>query len=188
MQTSNKKQNKPLSRISPWLPLLVFVLFTGAVLNTGCGFVTYGFKDVSIPDSIKTVKVNALSNKARYINPQLAPQLSDKLRQKIVNQTKLSPTNNDADWELSGDIVDYSISTSGIAGQQVSTSRLNVALSITLYDRKTSIEAERTRTFNVNRSFDYAANLTLQAAESQLLDEMLRNLTDEIFNQVFSRW
>jgi hypothetical protein len=37
-------------------------------------------------------------------------------------------------------------------------------------------------------SFDFPANLTLQAAEARLLDEIVRNMTDEIFNQVFSGW
>ena len=44
--------------------------------------------DVSIPDSIKTVKINFIENKARYVNPRLSPTLTDKLRQKIVGHDK----------------------------------------------------------------------------------------------------
>ena len=80
-----------------------------AFMNSNCK-VSYGLHDVSIPDSIKTVKINFIENKARYVNPRLSPTLTDKLRQKIVGQTRLTQTNSDnADWEISGYISDYSV-------------------------------------------------------------------------------
>ncbi|HET9825242.1 MAG TPA: LPS assembly lipoprotein LptE, partial [Chitinophagaceae bacterium] len=85
--------------------------------NSQCR-VSYGLRDVSIPDSIKTVKVNFIENKARYVNPTLSPTLTDRLRQKIVSQTRLVQTNSDnADWEISGYVNEYSVSTSGISQQ-----------------------------------------------------------------------
>ncbi len=65
------------------------------------GTCRYSLKDVSIPPEVKTVKVNLFENRARYNNPRLAPGLSDKLRQKIVNQTRLSQTNTDAHYVIS---------------------------------------------------------------------------------------
>ena len=50
----------------------------------------YSFKDISIDPSIKTVYVQYIENKARFANPQLSPQMTDKLRQKINNQTRLT--------------------------------------------------------------------------------------------------
>jgi hypothetical protein len=156
------------------------VMITG---NSGCKI--YRFKDVSIPDSIKTVKVNFIENRARYVNPQLSPQLTDKLRQKIVNQTRLTQTNGDeADWEISGAVTDYSVSTAAISNQQNATDRLTVSVTVTLYDRL----ANKSKDYNVSHSFDFSASLTLQQAETQLSDEIIRNLTDEIFNQLFSNW
>jgi hypothetical protein len=160
---------------------LCLILF----LNSRC-HVSYSLRDVSIPDSIKTVKVNFIENRARYVNPQLGPKLTDKLRQKIVGQTRLTQTNNDnADWEISGYISDYSVSTSGISQRQASTNRLNVSVSITLFDRRSN---EQKDPVSVSHSFDFPATRTLQAAERDLLDEIVRNMTDEIFNQIFSTW
>lgn len=157
---------------------LTFVSFTGCSLK-------YGFKDVSIPDSIKSVKINYIDNKARYINPQLSPRLSDKLRQKIITQTKLTQTNRDnADWEISGYITDYSFITSAISGQQAANNRLTVSLRITLNNRK----AEDIQDFDISRNFEFKGNQTLQQAETSLLDEMVRTLTDDIFNKLFSNW
>lgn len=147
--------------------------------------VKYGFKDVSIPDTIKTVKVGYIENKARYINPQLSPRLTDKLKQKIVSQTKLSQTNGEnADWEITGYITDYSFSTSAISGQQVANNRLTVGLHITLNNRK----ADDVKDYDVSRNFEFKGNQSFQQAEASLFDEMIRTLTDEIFNKLFSNW
>jgi Lipopolysaccharide-assembly len=167
-----------------------FVLFVACCLSlstfvSGCHF-KYGFKDVSpLPDSIKTVKVNNIDNRARYVNTQLSPRLSDKLRQKIITQTKLSQTRNDnADWEISGYITDYSFSTSAISGQQVANNRLTVSVHITLNNRK----ADDVKDYDVSRNFEFKGNQSFQQAEASLLDEMIRTLTDEIFNKLFSSW
>ena len=128
-----------------------------------------------------------IDNQARYINTQLSSQLTDKLRQKIVSQTSLTQVNSDnADYEISGFVSQYDVSTSGISSQQVATNRLTVAVSITLLDRKTP--DAQPRNFSISRSFDFSANLTLPQAEQKLNDEMIRNLVDEIFNQIFSDW
>jgi hypothetical protein len=153
-------------------------------LNSQC-HVSYSLRDVSIPDTIKTVKVNFLENKARYVNPRLSPTLTDKLRQKIVGQTRLTQTNGDnADWEISGYVSDYSVSTSGISQQQSSINRLNVSVHITLFKRKGNDQKE----FDVTHSFDFPASQTLQAAEALLNDRIIRDMTDEIFNHIFSDW
>lgn len=159
------------------------MLWVLILVAPACG--VYTFKDVSIPAEIKTVKVNFIENKARLVNPRLSPALTDKLQQKIVSQTKLIRTNNeDADWVISGAISDYSISTSGLSAQQASTNRLTVVVQISLRDNKIN----KTTEYSVNKSFDFSASKTLQQAESELGDELIRGVTDEIFNRLFSNW
>jgi hypothetical protein len=163
--------------------LLAFCGLFLAAFNNSCGI--YKFNQAVIPDTIKTVKVNFIENKARYVNPQLSPKLTDRLKQKIVSQTKLTQTNSDnADWEISGSVTDYSVSTSGISQQQTSINRLTVAVHVTLLKRKGNDQKE----YDVSHSFDFSANLTLQAAEAQLNDRIIRDMTDEIFNRIFSDW
>jgi hypothetical protein len=160
-----------------------------AMVHSGCG--VYRFNDVgTIPDSIKTVRVNFIENRAPYVNPQLSPNLTDRLKQKIVNQTRLSQTNSDnAHYDIKGTITDYSVSTSGVSStngrSQTSVNRLTVTVQITLTNQ---LSNQPPQDFTVSRSFDFGANQSLQQAEAQLLDEMVRNLTDEIFNHIFSNW
>lgn len=153
------------------------------LLSAGCG--VYKFKDVSIPAEVKTVKVNYIENKARYVNPQLSPRLTDKLRQKIVGQTRLTQTNNDkVDWEITGFISDYSFSTSAISNQQVANNRLTVSVHITVTDNT----KDKVNEYDISRSFEFKGNQSFQQAENSLGDEMIRTLTDEIFNKLFSNW
>jgi len=162
--------------------LIAVTLFFIAAGNSNCN---YKFRDISIPDSIRTVKVNFIENKAPYVNPQLSPRLTDKLRQKIVGQTRLSQTNNDnADWIVGGRITNYAFSTSGISQQQVATNRLTVTVHITLNDQK----ANKNQEYDVSRNFEYSGNMSLQQAEASLADDIIRGLTDDIFNRLFSNW
>jgi hypothetical protein len=144
-----------------------------------------GTRDVSIEPEAKTVKVNLIENRARYVNPQLSPKLTDKLRQKIVNQTRLSQTNGEADYEISGVITDYSVSTSGISNQQASSNNLNVTVHVIFVNK---IDAKRNFEADITRNFPFSASLSLQQAETQLAEQLVNNLADEIFNRIFSNW
>ena len=165
--------------------LLFALTFTILCGIAGCRI--YRFKDVNIDPDIKTVKVNYIINKARYQNPQLSPQLSDKLRQKINNQTRLTQVQgDDANLEISGVITSYDPTlTSGISNQQAATNRLNISVSITIKNR---LDDKKSREETVTRNFDYAATLSLDQAEAQLNSTIIQNLTDEIFNRIFSNW
>src|SRR5262245_56520112 len=71
----------------------IVILLLLSFANSSCN--VYKFRDIAIPDSIKTIKVNFIENRAPYVNPLLSPRLTDRLKQKIVTQTKLAQTNND---------------------------------------------------------------------------------------------
>jgi hypothetical protein len=159
------------------------ILFFLSMGNSSCN--VYKFRDIAIPDSIKTIKVNFIENRAPYVNPLLSPRLTDRLKQKIVTQTKLSQTNNDnADWDVKGYISNYTSSTSGISQQQVATNRLTVTVHISVNDQK----ANKTQEYDVSRNFEYSASKSLTQAEQELADEIIRGLTDDIFNRIFSNW
>lgn len=159
--------------------VLSFISFS----NSSCNI--YKFHDIAIPDSIKTIKINFIENRAPYVNPLLSPRLTDRLRQKIVSQTRLAQTNNDnADWDINGYISNYTSSTSGISNQQVATNRLTVTVHVSVNDQK----ANKTQEYDVSRNFEYSATKSLTQAESELADEIIRGLTDDIFNRIFSNW
>jgi hypothetical protein len=170
--------NKPITKLTTqnWLAVALFI----SVFFAGC----YSFKDVSIPPEVKTIRIQYIENRAPYVNPQLAPQFNDRLKQKITNQTRLTVVQTEnADYDVSGTITNYSLSTAGISNQQAATNRLTVAIKITLKDEKGKV-----KNFDVSRNFDFSANLTLQQAEGQLSETIIRGMVDETFNRIFSNW
>ncbi len=159
-----------------------FMLGTVLLLCGGC----YSFRDVSIPPEVKTIKINYIENKAQYINPQLSPQLTERLRQKINNQTRLTIVqDDDAHYEISGEVRNYMVTTSGISQQQAATNRLVISVHISFINR---LDGDASFEADVSRNFDFSAQISLQQAEAQQAEEILRNLTDEIFNRIFSNW
>jgi hypothetical protein len=172
------------SRIDRQFPQGAWILALMAILSVK-GTCRYSMKDVSIPPEVKTVRINYIENRARYINPLLSPRLTEKLRQKVINQTRLSQTNGEAHYEISGVITDYSVSTSGISDRQASSNNLNVTVSISFKNR---LDEKKNFESSITRNFPFSAGLSLQQAEAQLNNDIINNLTDEIFNKIFSNW
>ncbi len=147
----------------------------------------YGFRDSSpIPAEVKTFRVNYLENKAQYVNTQLSPLITERLKSKIINTTRLRQTNNDdAHYDISGYISQYYTSTISITGNNSSGNRLTVGFHLVfknLLDDSKNFETDLTRTF------DFEANKSLTEAEATLNPEIVKNLVDEIFNKIFSNW
>lgn len=151
---------------------------------SACG--VYTFKDVSIDYSkIKTIKIFMFENKAGTINPQLGSRLTDQFQQKVSSQTKLTRTNDDnAHYQVQGTIVSYRVTTAAISNQQATTNRLTVGVHIVF---KNTVD-NKTDEFDVSRDFDFAGGLTIDQAQGRLNDEIVKNLSDEIFNRIFSNW
>src|SRR5215213_8890701 len=133
----------------------------------------YSTKDTSpIPVDVKTFRVNYLENKARYVNPQLMPTLTERLKQKIIGQTRLRQVNGDeAHYDISGYLSDYSITTTGIANQNASTNRLNVSFHLIFkntLDQKKDFEAD------ITNNYDFNAQTSLQEAETQYATDIIK--------------
>ena len=145
----------------------------------------YSFKDVTIPPDVKTIHIGYIENKARYVNPQLSPQLTDKLKQKVNNQTRLTQVESGADWDVSAYVSSYDISTAGVSNQKSATNRLTVAVHIIFRDSR---DEKKNYEADVTRNFDFDANTSFSQAEPALLQQILTSFPDDIFNRLFSNW
>ncbi len=182
LKTCNKKRYKKQKASSNSNLVNLASCFLFFIFFSSC----YSFKDVSIPPEVKTVRVQYIDNRARIVNPQLSQKLTDKLRQKIINQTRLSQTNNDeAHYDISGQITDYYVTTSGISSQRATTNRLNVTVHLVFKNRLDDTKSFET---DLTRNFDFDASQSLNQAENSLTEQIVQNMTDEIFNRIFSNW
>jgi len=130
--------------------------------------------------------VQYFENKARYVNPQLTPQLTEKLKQKIIGQTRLRQVNtDDAHYDISGYLSDYSVTTTGVTNQNATTNRLNVTFHLVFkntQDQKKDFETD------ITSNYDFSASLQLQEAEAKLGNDIIKNMVDQIFTKIFSNW
>ncbi len=120
------------------------------------------------------------------MNTQLSPQLTERLKQKVINTTRLRQTNDDdAHYDISGFVSQYYTSTISISGNNAASNRLTVGFHLVFrntLDEKKSFETDLTRTF------DFPATQSLSQAESTLNNDIVKNIVDEIFNKIFSNW
>ena len=147
----------------------------------------YGFRDTSpIPTEVKTFRVNYLENKASYVNPQLSPQLTEKLKQKIIGTTRLQQTNNDdAHFDISGYVSEYYTSTTGISNNNASTNRLTVSFHLNF---RNTLDEKKNFETDLSSNFDFPATQSLSQAEAVLNTDIIKNIVEAIFNKIFSNW
>jgi len=147
----------------------------------------YGFKDSApIPQEVKTFRVSYLENRAQYINPQLSPQLTEKLKQKIINTTRLRQTNNDdAHYDISGYVSQYYTSTTGISNGNASLNRINISFHLVF---KNTLDDKKKFEADIPANVDYPATQSLSQAESANGSKIIGTIVDAIFNKIFSNW
>ncbi|HMU10670.1 MAG TPA: LPS assembly lipoprotein LptE [Ferruginibacter sp.] len=165
--------------------ILVIGLFLSVIsIQATC---KYGFRDsAEIPQEVKTFRVNYFENRADYKNPQLSPLITEKLKQKIIGTTRLRQTNDDdAHYDISGYVSAYQVTSTGISGANTSLNRLTVNFHIIF---KNTLDDKKSAESDVTYSVDFNANLSLSQVESQKTEDIVKNLTDAIFNKIFSNW
>ena len=181
-QTGNRSRHFFRGMLVPCCLMLAFVS-----IQSTC---KYGFKDTSpLPADVKTFRVNYFENKAQYVNPQLAPQLTEKLKQKIINTTRLRQTNtDDADYDISGYVSEYYTTTTGISGNNASQNRLNVSFHLNFKNNKAVDDNKKTIEADIPVNIDFPASQTLSQAESANSTKIISNIVDAVFNKIFSNW
>ncbi|WP_162946638.1 LptE family protein [Chitinophaga barathri] len=154
----------------------------------GACSIKYSAAGASIHPDAKTVLVRFIENRAPQNNPQLSQQITEKLRQKILAQTRLTQTNEqNADYEFKGTVTGYSVSNAAVTDiDKPATARLTITLNITFINRVGDKKGFANQSFS--RSADFNASQSLNSAESRLLAEIVPNLVDDVFNRAFANW
>lgn len=164
-----------------WIKTIT-VLLLGLFLNS-CGI--YSLSGASISPEMKTFSVVQFPNNAEFVAPQLAQVLSDKMRNKILTETRLSMVPNAGDAHFEGAIVGYTVAPSSVvAGERTSVNRLTIRVKVSFVnakDPKQNFEQEFSRFADFTRP-------TLAEVENQLIDEITKQLVDDIFNRTFINW
>lgn len=150
----------------------------------GCGF--YSFTGASIQG--KTFLIQNLENTSSNVVPSLSASLTEKIRNRILTQTGLTPVQNNGDYELTGTITQYNVSVSGLGDAntaQASQNRLTIAIQV---DFKSKLNEKSNFKQTFSKFADFPANEQLSNVENRLIEKIGNELADEIFNKAFVNW
>ena len=74
-----------------------------ALAVCGCNIIHYSFSGTSIQPDVKTITLNEFEYKALKVNPTLSNSLSEAVRTRFRQMTRLEQVEMDGDMEISGD-------------------------------------------------------------------------------------
>lgn len=164
---------------------LLFLLVLAVPVFQGCK-VSYSFTGASIDPSVKTFTVYYMPNRARLVNPNLSQQLTEALQDKLTRQTSLNLLDQDGDLEFQGTITGYDVKPMNIKqGDTAAQNRLTVTVKMKFTNNKNH-DDDWEKTFSAYYDFD-ATNL-LSDVEDSIMEEILDQLTDDIFNASIANW
>ena len=173
--------------IKPFLLLLSVI-----ILLASCGI--YSFTGASIPPGAKTVSVQYFPNKAATIQPNLSQVFTKKLKDAFVEQTNLMLTEDEGDLSFSGHISKYQIKPMAIQSNETAgQNRLTITIKVT-YNNSFDAKSDFEQAFSRYRDYDSSLNLTDEDPESgdqvedMLIEEITKELVEDIFNKAFVNW
>jgi Lipopolysaccharide-assembly len=162
----------------------IIALTLALTLCGSCGI--YSFTSGKPKDGIKTFTVELFENKAALINPSLAVDVTEKLKDVFIGQSNLRLSNFDGDLNFEGTIVQYDVRPIAIQGNETAASnRLTVSL-------KVKYTVEKYPEDSWEKSFsqfaDFPSTQNLSEVESTLVKDIVSRLCQDIFNKALSNW
>lgn len=170
-----------MRKLVAFLTLMLPVLF-------GCWPSSVSFKDAgSMPEEWKSFSVEMIENSAPNCPLSYGPQLTERIKDAVQNNTRLAlNTDNGGEIEISGNITAYNVAP--IAIQQddnASQNRLTIRINFQI-----NINAPETETMplSVSRFADFESNVNLASVESQLIEDINEQISQDVINKLLSNW
>lgn len=140
----------------------------------------------SIPENLNTFSVQFINNRAPLVNPDLSTTLTEGLKDRIQNESRLGLVNEGGDVDFSGDITAYSTQPMALKADAVSAqTRLTVSVKIRCRNAKDP-QKDWEQSFSAYQDYDSENNLA--DVEADLVELIVDELTENIFNKAFADW
>ena len=161
---------------------LISILF----LFSSCS-ISYKLEGGSINyDLTKTIHIADFPNRAPLVYSSLSQILEQNLRDRFIEQTRLTPVDNNADIEISGEITQYGIQGMAVKEDAFSSqTRLTIAIRVQ-YTNNKEPNQDIDQTFTSFREYD--SDVGLDAVEDKLCRQICEELVDMIYNATVANW
>jgi hypothetical protein len=175
-----------MNRIQLKLQVTMCALIT--LLMVSCG-VKYSFTGGSIPKDMKTYSVLYFENLAPMVYTTLSQNFTEGLKERIRTQSTLSQVNADGDAIFEGTITGYTITPASVGAgnnDRAQNSRLTITVKVKYTNKLDQTgESDFDENFSQFKEFP-GADVT--AHEARLNEEIIKMLTEDIYNRAFANW
>ena len=149
--------------------------------------VEYRFNGASIDYTVtKTIQIDNFPIRSAYVWAPMQSIFQNRITEIYANQTKLRQVKKNGDLQLAGEIVSFdqfnkSISSDGYSSQVQLKMTVNVRF---VNNAKHTDDFERQ--FSATASYDATQQLT--AVQEELVTQMSKDITEQIFNATVANW
>ncbi len=170
-----------MKRIQIILLITVLTLFLSACK------VKYSFNGGTLSPDVKTFSVQYFPNRALLVNPTLSTQFTEALKEKFRSQTTLDEVIDAAgNLNFEGEIVGYDMRPMNIQqGEMAAKNRLTVTIKVR-FTNEVQSKYDFDKKFSAFADFDSTQDFS--SVENSLLEEILRKIIDDIYNQSVVNW
>lgn len=164
----------------------VMLALASVLLVQGCT-VSYKLNGASIDyNTIKTITLETFSNRAAYQWAPMAPMFNNTLSDRYNSQTKLRQVKRDGDLVISGEIVSYDQTNKSISADGYSSMvQLRMTVKVKFTNNKQHND-DFDKTFTANREYDSSQQLS--AVQEELVQQMIDDIVDQVFNATVANW
>lgn len=165
---------------------MLFSVCIVAMLLSACT-ISYKFNGASIDyTKTKTIQIADFPIRSSYVWGPMAPLFNNTLKDEFANHTHLSQVKRNGDMKIEGEISQYNQRNKSVSSQGYSA---QTELSMTVNVRFTN---------NANHSNDFEKQFTatstyettknLNSVQEELVTQMVKDLSDQIFNATVANW
>ena len=158
--------------------LYIGLVFSLVISLYGC----YSFKGIAIDTEVRTYYVDQFVDNSGGGVPVLAINFTEKLKDKIRNESRLVYSEVDPDITFSGSIIRFDPVTS-LTG---ANNQLHIGVKVLL--EKTKGEDLEDRTFNESFFSEFPPDVNFLDVREDLIEEITDQLVIDIFNKAFTNW
>ena len=166
---------------------LVYMVMTAAMVLLCACSIRYSFNGSSINyDLVKTISIDKFPIRSAYVWSPMEAMFYNTLTDAYGNKTKLQIIKRGGDLQLSGEITEYSqlnksVASDGYAAQ----TQLKITVNVRFVNNSKH-EEDFERQFSATAEYDSSQQLA--AVQEQLVQEILDDIVDQIFNATVANW
>lgn len=167
-------------------PLALGVAVVCMLLLAACG-VSYKFNGASIDyNKVRTIQIADFPIRSTYVWGPMGPMFNNQLKDMFANHTRLQQVKRNGDMKIEGEITQYqqrnkSVSSEGYSAQTELSITVNVR-----FTNNTNHREDFERQFTASAS--YETSRSLNSVQEELVTQMVKDLTDQIFNATVANW